>query len=66
MPTATFDTLKFVNRLKAAGIPEAQAEAMSEAIKEAQATADVMTKAPMGWFLSTILLRQSPPPNGTS
>ena len=35
MTTITFDTLKFVERLKAAGVPEAQAKAMAEAQQEA-------------------------------
>jgi hypothetical protein len=35
MATVTFDTLKFVERLKAAGVPEAQAKAMAEAQQEA-------------------------------
>ncbi len=35
MGTATFDTLKFARRLKAADVPEKQAEAEAEAIKEA-------------------------------
>ncbi|MCA1607233.1 MAG: CCDC90 family protein [Acidobacteria bacterium] len=35
MSTVTFDTLKFVERLKAAGVPEAQAKAMAEAQQEA-------------------------------
>jgi len=30
----TFDTLKFANRLKAAGVPSAQAEAEAEALSE--------------------------------
>ncbi len=34
MVAVTFDTFKFVRRLKDAGIPENQAEAISEAIKE--------------------------------
>jgi hypothetical protein len=42
--TVTFDTLKFVEKLKAAGIPEAQAKAMSEAFQEAQGEFDVATK----------------------
>ena len=33
MATITFDTLKFVEKLKAAGIPEAQAKAESEALQ---------------------------------
>ncbi|MEO5369717.1 MAG: CCDC90 family protein [Magnetococcus sp. DMHC-1] len=36
MTTITFDTLKFVRRLKDAGIPEHQAEAISDAFKDAQ------------------------------
>lgn len=35
MPVATFDTLKFANKLKAAGIPAPQAEAEAEALGEA-------------------------------
>lgn len=33
MATITFDTLKFVERLKAAGIPDAQAKAEAEALQ---------------------------------
>jgi hypothetical protein len=35
MPAVTFDTLKFVEKLKAAGMPEAQAKAIAEAHAEA-------------------------------
>ena len=35
MATVTFDTIKFVHTLKAAGIPDKQAEAEAEAISEA-------------------------------
>ena len=34
MATVTFETMKFVERLKAAGIPEAQAKAFAEAQRE--------------------------------
>jgi DNA-binding transcriptional MerR regulator len=34
MATITFDTLKFVEHLREAGVPEAQAKAMSDAQKE--------------------------------
>ena len=44
MTTITFDTLQFVRRLKAAGVPEAQAEAFAEAFMEAQSQADLATK----------------------
>ena len=36
MTAITFDTFKFVRRLKESGIPENQAEAISEALQEAQ------------------------------
>ena len=39
MATITFDTLKFVERLKAAGIPEGQAKAEAEALQGAFAEA---------------------------
>lgn len=35
MTTITFDTLKFVEKLKAAGVPEAQAKAEAEALVSA-------------------------------
>lgn len=44
MTTITFDTHKFVRTLKEAGVPESQAEAISEALKEAQGEADLATK----------------------
>ncbi len=44
MTTITFDTLKFVRTLKAAGVPESQAEAFSEAFKEAQGEAELATQ----------------------
>ena len=47
MVSITFDTLKFVKRLKAAGFREDQAEALSDAFKESQETsiADLATKS---------------------
>jgi hypothetical protein len=48
MTTLTFDTLKFANKLKAAGVPEKQAEAEAEALAdvmaEAAKTSDLTTK----------------------
>lgn len=35
MAAITFDTLKFANKLKSAGVPEKQAEAEAEALSEA-------------------------------
>jgi hypothetical protein len=34
MATMTFDTLKFANKLKSAGVPDKQAEAEAEALSE--------------------------------
>lgn len=44
MTAATFDTLKYVKRLKEAGFSEQQAEAHAEALKEAQANVDYATR----------------------
>jgi hypothetical protein len=44
MATVTFDALKFVLILKAAGAPENQAEALSEAFRDAQSDAELTTK----------------------
>lgn len=44
MSTITFDTLQFVQRLKKAGINEAEAEAIAEAVRDVQASADMATK----------------------
>ena len=44
MATITFDTLKFVEKLKSAGIPEEQAKAISEAFRDASGDADSATK----------------------
>ncbi len=44
MSSITFDTLKFTKRLKESGLPEAQAEAISEAFIDAQGQLDLVTK----------------------
>ena len=44
MATITFDTHKFIRTLKAAGIPENQAEAIAEAFKEAHLEAELATR----------------------
>lgn len=44
MTTITFDTHKFVRTLKEAGVPETQAEAFSDAFKEAQGEAELATQ----------------------
>ena len=45
MSTATFDTLRFMDRLTEAGIPEGQARAEAEALQEVLQTTDIATKA---------------------
>ena len=44
MAAITFDTLKFTKRLKEAGFPEAQAEALVNAILGATSEAELVTK----------------------
>ncbi len=44
MATITFDTHKFIRRLKDAGFQEDQAEAISEAFKEASGEAELATR----------------------
>jgi len=44
MTTITFDTLKFVTRLKDSGLAEVQAVAITEAFKEAHSEAEVATR----------------------
>jgi hypothetical protein len=44
MATITFDTLKFVEKLKASGIPDDQAKAIAEALRDAQGDAGLVTK----------------------
>ena len=44
MSTITFDTLKFADTLKAAGVPAAQAEAEARAVAAAIGEVDVATK----------------------
>jgi len=44
MTAVTFDTLKFVEKLKSAGVPEEQAKAMSEAFRDATGEAELTTK----------------------
>jgi hypothetical protein len=44
MATITFDTHKFIRTLKDAGVPENQAEAFSDAFKDAQGEAELATR----------------------
>ena len=44
MPTISFDTRKFIRRLRNAGISEELAEAIAEAFREARIEAEIATK----------------------
>ena len=46
MPVASFDTLKYANALKAAGVPDKQAEAQADALADALSVnlKDLVTK----------------------
>ncbi len=44
MTAITFDTHKFVRKLRTAGFEEAQAEAVADAFSEAQGESDLATK----------------------
>lgn len=44
MTTITFDTLRFVTRLKESGLSETQSLAITEAFKEAHGEAEVATR----------------------
>lgn len=64
MSTITFDTLSYAKKLKAVGVPEAQAEAQAEAIAEAMSES-LVTKADMAdikgelkllrWMVGTLI-----------
>ncbi|MGH8577651.1 MAG: DUF1640 domain-containing protein [Gammaproteobacteria bacterium] len=45
MTTVTFDTLRFVETLKEAGVSEAQAKAIAQAFRDAQGEVELVTKA---------------------
>ncbi len=44
MTAITFDTHKFIRKLRTAGFEEAQAEAVADAFKEAQSESELATK----------------------
>lgn len=44
MAAITFDTLKFTKKLKEAGFPEAQAEALVDAVLSATSEAELVTR----------------------
>lgn len=48
MAAITFDTHKFVRKLRTAGFEESQAEAVADAFSEAQGESDLATKRDIG------------------
>ena len=59
MATVTFDMLKFVERLKAAGVPEAQAKTEAEALALALSEAmesQLATKIDINWIERELLV----------
>jgi len=54
MATVTFDTFKFVETLKEAGVPEPQTKAFSTAVQESHEAADLATKADLREYRSAI------------
>ena len=54
MAAVTFDTLKFVETLKEARVPEPQAKAFSTAVQESHEAADLATKADLREYESVI------------
>jgi hypothetical protein len=47
MAIATFDTHKFIKKLQASGMPEKQAEAVVDAVRESNEGADLVTRKDM-------------------
>ena len=54
MPIVTFDTLKSVETLREAGVPETQAKAFSTAVQESHETVELATKADLREYESAI------------
>ncbi|BBE09585.1 Uncharacterized protein MCB1EB_1424 [Mycoavidus cysteinexigens] len=54
MGAVAFDTLQFVETLKDAGVPEAQAKAFSIAVRNSHETAELATKADLREYESAI------------
>ena len=44
MATVTFDTHKFIRRLRDSGMPDEQAEALADALRDVQSKAELATK----------------------
>ena len=54
MTTITFDTHKFVRKLKEAGFEEKQAEAVADAFRDAQTETEPLTKRDLQIELTTL------------
>ena len=58
MAALTFDTLRFTRTLEKAGLPTAQAEAISDAFKDASGEAEIATKRDIEKLESNIKIEQ--------
>jgi uncharacterized protein YcaQ len=54
MTAITFDTHQFIKKLKASGMPEIQAEAISAAVRESNETAGLATKTDLREYESLV------------
>ena len=54
MAIITFDTHKFIRKLKESGVPEKQAEAISDAFQDAQGEANLATKQDLEVAVKTL------------
>jgi len=54
MTTVTFDTLKFVKTLQSSGMPAAQAEAVSTAMRDAHDAANLVTRKDLDLALAPV------------
>jgi len=59
MAAVTFDTLKFVKTLQAAGMPAPQAEAMANAVRDSNEAADLVTRKDLKIELRELELRMT-------
>ncbi len=58
MTAVKFDTLKFVEKLRSAGVPEEQAKAISEAFRDARMGGELMR---VKWMLGVIIAAEAMP-----
>ncbi|MDQ3563080.1 MAG: CCDC90 family protein [Pseudomonadota bacterium] len=60
MTSVTFDTLKFVEKLKASGMPDVEAKAIAEAFRDAQSDAELGTKKDLRHYVKLKSSQRTP------